>query len=101
MPFDARQIAGYDSDMLTVAHWHRRISKAWRKKVKKKRSKSSQPPREQATRRQEGMIVTLFRWKDRHKWLICGGNIWIEVQVDEPIDIMAISRWLAKTTPIE
>lgn len=107
--------------MLSLSKWRRRISKAWRKKVKRKKHKPD-PPKEVTTRWQEVDMnrengkqfsflvircrVTLMLWPDRHSWQIArwiGNKLekWVRVQVDRPLSQAELFRWLAKTQPIE
>jgi len=101
-PFDERQSVGYDSKMLSLSTWRRRISKAWRKKVKDKRG--SVGPREITTRMQGPHKVTLGIWNHKHIWTIMrNGDMadWTMVRVDKPLSQAELFRWLAETQPIE
>jgi hypothetical protein len=94
--------------VIKYATWHDRISKAWRKKVKRKRPKPLSPPKEVTIRWQEGVRVMLAIWDDRHLWRIVpmrdGKPAWmktIDIRVDTPLSQDELFRWLEKTTPIE
>ncbi len=91
--------------MLQYATWHGRISKAWRKKVAKRKKKClgmrGDMAKECTVRIQDGLRVHLAIWDDVHAWSVFGPDAYVHVQVDKPLSQAELFRWLEKTTPIE